>query len=122
MGVGDTTVGVSARTHWKSYKVDFVRALKGARRSAGGWAMIGFLFGGRPHCVQLSLVCLEGALIAVIQRKGLRASAGFCEENLHWIKVGGMAGNLNPFRDHPLSFCSVTSLIKTVFRGRVPIS
>jgi len=47
-----TTVGVSARTHWKAYKVDVVRALKGAKRSAGGWAMIGFLFGGLEVAVE----------------------------------------------------------------------
>jgi len=52
MGVGDTTVGVSARTHWKTYKSDFKRQMKGATRSAGGWAMIGFLFGGLELAVE----------------------------------------------------------------------
>ena len=46
MGVGDTTVGVSARTHWKSYRSEFARSMRGISKSAGGWAMIGFLFGG----------------------------------------------------------------------------
>eukprot|EP00667_Euglena_gracilis_P026103 EG_transcript_31130 len=90
MGMGDTTVGVSARTHWKAYKVDVVRAVKQARHGAGGWAMIGFLFGGLELAVEKRRArhdiwnpTLTGFVVGAVQaRKGgplmsFGAGAGF---------------------------------------------